>query len=55
MAQSGKHLTLDLSSSPDLGIMSSSPELGSMLGVEGTLKKLRKIHVWTEDKIFFSP
>ena len=43
MAQSVKHLTLDLSPGLDLSIMSSSPELGSRLGsalgLKPTLKK----------------
>ena len=39
VAQSAKHLTLDLSSDLDLRVMSSSPMLGSVLGVEPTLKK----------------
>lgn len=34
MAQSVKCLTLDLSSGLNLRVMSSSPMLGSMLGVE---------------------
>ena len=36
MAQSVKRLTLDLSSGLDLRVMSSSPALGSRLGVEPT-------------------
>jgi len=43
VAQSVKHPTLDLSSGLDLRVMSSSPTLGSMLGVEPTLKKKKKI------------
>ena len=39
VAQSVKHLTLDLSSGLDLRVLSSSPTLGSMLGVEPTFKK----------------
>jgi len=39
VAQSVKHLTVDLSSGPDLRVMSSSSMLGSMLGMEPTLKK----------------
>ena len=39
MAQSFKHLTLDLNSSLDLRVVSSSPMLGSILGVKPTLKK----------------
>ena len=37
-----KHPTPDLSSGLDLRIVSSSPMLGSMLGVEPTLKKKKK-------------
>ena len=36
VAQSVKHLTLDLSSGLDLRVLSSSLVLGSMLGVEPT-------------------
>ena len=36
MAESVKHSTLDLSSGLDLRDMSSSPILGSMLGIEPT-------------------
>ena len=36
VAQSVKHPTLDLSSGPDLRVMSSSPALGSVLGVKPT-------------------
>ena len=39
MAQSVKCLTLDFSSGLDLRVMSSSPALGSMLGMEPTFKK----------------
>ena len=39
LAQSDKYLTLDLSSGLDLRVMSSSPALGSMLGMEPTKKK----------------
>ena len=39
VAQSVKPPTLDLSSGLDLKVMSSSPVLGSTLGVESTLKK----------------
>ena len=39
MAQSVKRLTLDLHPDLDLSVVSSSPMLGSMLGVEPTLKK----------------
>jgi len=42
VAQSVKHLTLDLSSGLDLWVMSSNPVLGSTLGVEPTLKKKRR-------------
>ena len=35
----GRHLTLDLSSGLDLRVVSSSPDLGSTLGMETTLKK----------------
>ena len=38
MAQMGKRLTLDLNSSLDLGVMSSSPALGYMLVMEPTFK-----------------
>ena len=38
MAQLVEHPTFDLSSSLDLRHMSSSPALGSKLGVESTLK-----------------
>ena len=36
MAPPVKHLTFDLSSGLDVRVMSSSPELGSVLGVEPT-------------------
>jgi len=36
VAQSVKRLTLDLGSGVDLGVVSSSPVLGSVLGVEPT-------------------
>ena len=36
MAQLVEHLTLDLSSGPDLRVMSLSPTLGSVLGVKPT-------------------
>ena len=36
MGQLAKHLTLDLSSGLDLRVMSSSPTLGSTLGIEPT-------------------
>ena len=39
VAQLVKGATLDLSSGLDLGDVSSSPVLGSMLGVEAALKK----------------
>ena len=39
VAQSVKHPTLDLSSGLDLRVMSSSPILSPMLGVESTQKK----------------
>lgn len=42
MAQSLEDLGLDLSSGFGLGIMSSSPALGSALGREGTLKRERE-------------
>ena len=38
MAQLVKHQTLDLSL--NLGVVSSSPELGSTVGTETTLKKI---------------
>ena len=37
VAQSVKHLLLDLSSGLDLRVLSSSPTLGSMLGMEPSL------------------
>jgi len=43
VAQLVEHLTLDLSSGLDLRIVSSSPALGSMLGLEPTLKKKKKV------------
>ena len=39
MGQSVKHPTLDLSSGLDLRVMSSSPILGSVLGMEPIRKK----------------
>ena len=39
MAQSVEHPTLDLSSGLDLGVVSSSPTLGSTLDMESALKK----------------
>ena len=39
MAQSARHPTLDLHTGLDLRVRSSSPALGSSLGVEPTLKK----------------
>ena len=39
VAQSVKHLTLDLNSGLDLMVLSSSPVLGSMLGMKLTLKQ----------------
>jgi len=41
VAQSVKCPTLDLSSGLDLRVVSSNPMLGSMLGMEPTLKKKR--------------
>jgi len=41
-ARSVKHPTLELSSGLDLRVVSSSPMLGSMLGVEPALKKKKK-------------
>ena len=38
MAQSVEHLTLDFSPGLDLRVVSSSPVLGSKLGMEPTLK-----------------
>ena len=40
-----KHPTLDLSSDLDLRVMSSSPTLGSMLGLELTLKNEYSQHL----------
>jgi len=42
VAQLVKHPTLDLSSGCDLRVVSSSPPLGSTLGVESLLKKKTK-------------
>lgn len=42
MVQSFEHLTHDISSDLDLRVVSSSPALGSLLGVEPTLKKEKK-------------
>jgi len=42
VAQSVKHPTPDVSSGLDLKVMSSSPILGSMLGMELTSKKKKK-------------
>ena len=42
MAQSVKHPTLDLSSGLDLRVVSSSPALGSMMGVKPTFKKRKE-------------
>ena len=42
MTQLTKYQTLDLSSVLDLRAMSSSPVLGSTLGVESTLQKKKK-------------
>ena len=42
MAQLVKRLTVDLSSGPDLRVMSSSPMLDSLLDVRPTLKFLKK-------------
>ena len=42
VAQSVERLTLDLSSGPDLRVMSSSPALGSTLGIKPTLKKKKR-------------
>ena len=39
VAQSVKHLTLNLSSGVDLGVLASSPTLGSVLGMKPTSKK----------------
>jgi len=44
VAQSVKHLTLDLSSGPEHRVVSSSPTLGSTLGMEPTLKKKRFVY-----------
>ena len=43
MAQSVKHLMLDLSSGLNLGVVSSSPLLGYSLDVEPTQKKKKKV------------
>ena len=43
MAQSVKPLTLNLNSGLDLLVVSLSSALGSMLGLEPTLKKEKKI------------
>lgn len=40
MAQSVKCQTLDLSSDPNFGVVSSSSTLGCALGMEPTLKKM---------------
>ena len=45
MAQSVKHLTLDLSSGLDLRVLSSSPTLGSVVGVKPTSNKQKKKEV----------
>ena len=42
MAQSVKHLSLDLSSGLDLTVVSSSPALGPALGMKPTLKKKKR-------------
>ena len=42
VARSVRHLTLDLSSGLDLRVMTSSPALGSMLGIKPTLKNKEK-------------
>ena len=39
MAQLGKHLTLDLRSGLDFRVVSSSPMLGPLLGMEPTQKE----------------
>ena len=44
VAQSTEHPTLDLSSGLDLRVVSSSPALGSMMGMDLTLK--RHIRKW---------
>ena len=41
MVQLVKHPTLDLGSGLDLRVVSSSPVLGSMLGMKPTFKKLK--------------
>ena len=41
MVQLVKHLTLDLGSGLDLTVVNLSSALGSMLGVEPTLKKTK--------------
>jgi len=45
VAQLVKHLTFDLSSGFDLRVMSSSPMLGSVLGVEPTKKKKKRMSI----------
>lgn len=42
VAQSVRHLTLDLNSGLNLRVMNSSPVLGSMLSMESTLRKIKK-------------
>ena len=42
MAQSLKRSALDLPSGLDLRVVSSSPELGSTLGMESALKKRKE-------------
>lgn len=45
VAQSVEHWTLDLGSGLDLTIVGLSPVLGSILGMEPTLKKVQKLFV----------
>ena len=52
-AQSVEHLTLDLSSGLELGVVSSSPALGSTLHVEPIKKKKNNFHE-VEEIIKFS-
>ena len=51
MAQSVKHPTLDLSSSLDLSVVSSSPGLGSTLDAEPVKKKKKKKKTKDEKKV----
>ena len=55
MAQSVKRLTLDLSSSLELRVVSSSPTLGSALGVKATLKQKLASDRQAKNNLVFSP